>query len=124
MYYELTHDRDKGMTYLGAYKKWENVVIPDWGDAWEGRRGRRNARSCSSTRRGIDALHEKVARATGFLGALGLLLAGLRLAAVVDRSWWLELFSLWGGLLLCVVVAFVVVCDEIRGAGGERYDVH
>lgn len=29
MYYELTHDGDKGVTYLDAYKKWENVAIPD-----------------------------------------------------------------------------------------------
>lgn len=27
MYYELTHDGDKGVTYLDAYKKWENVAI-------------------------------------------------------------------------------------------------
>lgn len=29
MYYELTYDGDKGVTYLDAYKKWENVAIPD-----------------------------------------------------------------------------------------------
>lgn len=29
MYYELTHDGDKRVTYLDAYKKWENVPIPD-----------------------------------------------------------------------------------------------
>lgn len=29
MYYELTHDDDKHVTYLDAYKKWENVPIPD-----------------------------------------------------------------------------------------------
>lgn len=29
MYYELTHDGDKGETYLDAYKHVENVVIPD-----------------------------------------------------------------------------------------------
>ena len=27
MYYELTHDGDKGVTYLDAYKKWENKTI-------------------------------------------------------------------------------------------------
>lgn len=27
MYYELTHNGDKGETYLDAYKKFENVVI-------------------------------------------------------------------------------------------------
>ena len=29
MYYEVTHNGDKGETYLNAYKKWENVCIPD-----------------------------------------------------------------------------------------------
>lgn len=29
MYYELTYDGDKRVTYLDAYKKWENVPIPD-----------------------------------------------------------------------------------------------
>ncbi|MBQ9006096.1 MAG: hypothetical protein IJ092_06950 [Atopobiaceae bacterium] len=29
MYYELTHDGDRRVTYLDAYKKWENVPIPD-----------------------------------------------------------------------------------------------
>ena len=29
MYYEVTHNGDKGETYLDAYKKWENVRIQD-----------------------------------------------------------------------------------------------
>lgn len=29
MYYEVTHDGDKLVTYLDAYKKFENVPIPD-----------------------------------------------------------------------------------------------
>ena len=29
MYYEVTHNGDKGETYLDAYKKWVNVCIPD-----------------------------------------------------------------------------------------------
>jgi len=29
MYYEITHNGDKGETYVDAYKKWENVCIPD-----------------------------------------------------------------------------------------------
>lgn len=29
MYYELTYNGDKNETYLDAYKKWENVVIPE-----------------------------------------------------------------------------------------------
>lgn len=27
MYYEITHNGDKGETYLDAYKKWENVCV-------------------------------------------------------------------------------------------------
>ena len=29
MYYEITHNGDKDETYLDAYKKWENVCIPN-----------------------------------------------------------------------------------------------
>lgn len=29
MYYEVTHNGAKGETYLDAYKKWENVCIPN-----------------------------------------------------------------------------------------------
>jgi hypothetical protein len=29
MYYEVTHNGDKGETYLDAYKKFDNVRIPD-----------------------------------------------------------------------------------------------
>ena len=29
MYYEVTYNGDKQETYLDAYKKWENVRIPD-----------------------------------------------------------------------------------------------
>jgi hypothetical protein len=29
MYYEITHDGDKGETYLDAYKKWDNQCIVD-----------------------------------------------------------------------------------------------
>lgn len=29
MYYEITHNGDKNETYIDAYKKWENVRIPD-----------------------------------------------------------------------------------------------
>lgn len=27
MYYEITHNGDKGETYIDAYKKWENVCV-------------------------------------------------------------------------------------------------
>lgn len=29
MYYEITHNGDNGETYIDAYKKWENVCVPD-----------------------------------------------------------------------------------------------
>ena len=29
MYYEITHNGDKGETYLDAYKKWDNQCIAD-----------------------------------------------------------------------------------------------
>lgn len=29
MYYEITHDGDKGETYLDVYKKWDNQCIAD-----------------------------------------------------------------------------------------------
>ena len=29
MYYEVTHNGDKGETYLDAYKKWENMCYID-----------------------------------------------------------------------------------------------
>lgn len=29
MYYEVTYNKEKGETYLDAYKKWDNVCIKD-----------------------------------------------------------------------------------------------
>ena len=29
MYYEITHNGDKGETYVDVYKKWENVCVKD-----------------------------------------------------------------------------------------------
>lgn len=29
MYYEITHNGERNETYLDAYKKWENMCIPD-----------------------------------------------------------------------------------------------
>lgn len=29
MYYEVTYNGDKKETYVDAYKKWENVCVPD-----------------------------------------------------------------------------------------------
>ena len=29
MYYEITHNGDKKETYVDAYKKWENFVVPN-----------------------------------------------------------------------------------------------
>lgn len=30
MYYEVTYNGDAGETYIDAYKKWENLCIPDY----------------------------------------------------------------------------------------------
>jgi hypothetical protein len=29
MYYEITHNGDKGETYVDVYKKWDNKCVPD-----------------------------------------------------------------------------------------------
>ena len=29
MYYEVTHNGDKGETYVDVYKKWENLCVKD-----------------------------------------------------------------------------------------------
>lgn len=29
MYYEITHNGDKGETYVDVYKKWENLCVKD-----------------------------------------------------------------------------------------------
>lgn len=29
MYYEVTHNGDKGKTYVDVYKKWENLCVKD-----------------------------------------------------------------------------------------------
>lgn len=29
MYYEVTYNKAKGETYIDAYKKWDNVCVPD-----------------------------------------------------------------------------------------------
>jgi uncharacterized protein DUF6275 len=29
MYYEITHDGDKGETYIDAYKKFDNVIVEE-----------------------------------------------------------------------------------------------
>ena len=48
MYYEVTHNGDKGETYLDAYKKWENVCIPDYFDQGQKTEPcKTNSRSCS-----------------------------------------------------------------------------
>lgn len=40
----------------------------------------------------------------GFLGLLGLLFIGLKLAGIITWSWWLVLLPLYGGLLLLFVI--------------------
>jgi hypothetical protein len=33
MYYEVTYDKEKRKTYIDAYKKFDNVFVPDDGDS-------------------------------------------------------------------------------------------
>ncbi len=49
----------------------------------------------------------------GFLGALGILFIGLRLAGLIDWPWWLVLSPLWGGALLWLIAVAVVVVAAV-----------
>lgn len=43
----------------------------------------------------------------GFFGALGLLFIGLKLADVIDWSWWLVTLPLYGGAVVTLVFVFI-----------------
>jgi len=53
----------------------------------------------------------------GFLGLLGLLFIGLKLAGVIGWSWWYVTLPLWGGaalvLTLVLIVALVTIVIEL-----------
>ncbi len=44
-----------------------------------------------------------------FLSLLGLLFVGLKLAHVIDWSWWYVTLPFWGGLVLATAVFLVVL---------------
>jgi len=54
----------------------------------------------------------------GFLGALGILFIGLKLAGFIDWPWWLVLSPLWGGaalwLVIVIVIAVGVACEDFN----------
>lgn len=60
----------------------------------------------------------------GFFGMLGILFIGLKLAHVIDWSWWWVLTPLWGpmALLLLAIAILVVVAaiDIVAKAIAER----
>lgn len=43
----------------------------------------------------------------GFLGALQILLIGLKLADVIRWSWWLVLVPLWAQVILLAVLVYI-----------------
>lgn len=54
-----------------------------------------------------------------FLGLLGILFIGLRLAGCIDWPWWLVLLPLWGPLALAVAAVVTLalaqwVAEELR----------
>lgn len=58
----------------------------------------------------------------GFLGLLGILFIGLRLAGVIDWPWWVALSPLWGGAMVWVAaVAILCACAVRDEAGGRKW---
>jgi len=57
----------------------------------------------------------------GFLGALGILFIGLKLAGFIDWPWWLVLSPLWVGVALWLVVVVILVLGAIcRDLNSQR----
>lgn len=48
-----------------------------------------------------------------FLGALAVLFIGLKLAGVIDWSWWAVLLPLWGPLALVALLVLVIAVLEV-----------
>ena len=53
----------------------------------------------------------------GFVGALALLFIGLKLAGVIQWSWWLVLLPLWGGFMLALVIGIVALLAAFAMVG-------
>lgn len=45
----------------------------------------------------------------GVIGLLGVLFVGLKLAGVIDWSWWLVTLPFWGGLALVLAIGMVLL---------------
>lgn len=45
----------------------------------------------------------------GFFGGLGLLFIGLKLGGVINWSWWYVTLPLWGGAVLVITIAVMVL---------------
>ena len=53
----------------------------------------------------------------GFFGALGLLFIGLKLADVIDWSWWLVTLPLYGGFAVWAIIVFTAVAIKVWRRG-------
>jgi hypothetical protein len=47
----------------------------------------------------------------GVIGLLGVLFVGLKLAGIINWSWWLVTLPFWGGLALVVVLFLILVAS-------------
>lgn len=45
---------------------------------------------------------------SGFVGILTAVFVGLKLAGVIQWSWWLVLAPMWGSLVLAVLLAIII----------------
>lgn len=52
----------------------------------------------------------------GFLGALGILFIGLKLANVIAWPWWLVLLPLWAPLVLIVLLLVALLVVAVLGS--------
>ena len=48
----------------------------------------------------------------GFFDLLGLLFIGLKLAGVIDWSWWLVLAPIWGAWVLIFIIAVIAALAD------------
>lgn len=53
--------------------------------------------------------HAAPSNSPGLLGWLGIVFIILKLTGVIDWSWWLVTLPLWGGMVLFLTIAGVVV---------------
>lgn len=56
----------------------------------------------------------------GFFGVLGIAFICLKLAHVINWSWWLITLPLWGGMALFVVLAAIVVAVALASSRTKK----